>query len=104
MLRHTKIVTGIDIDDVEAGALGAKGRVAVPAAQVGDIRLVHRPRLDRIASRSHYRNMGRRHGDFSAVAVGRVHAVVAELDAGQRAMGMDRVRHSGEDRDIVIVP
>ena len=37
--RQRQVVAGIDIDDVEAGLLGAQRRGAVPAAEVADVGL-----------------------------------------------------------------
>ena len=45
-------VPGVDVDDVVAGLQRAADRVAVPAPQVGDVGLGHRPRLDRVVVRS----------------------------------------------------
>ena len=48
--------------------------------------------------------MGRPQGRFPAVEVGRIHTVVAELDAGQGVVGMDRLGQARQRRHIPLVP
>ena len=87
----------------EAGAHGADCRLAMPAAIGADIGKIHGACLGRIPVLA-----GRCVADVerhlaavkAGVAVGRVR----ELDPGERAMGMDRLVHAGEDRDIAVVP
>ena len=104
MLQRPEAMGGIDIDDVEAGALRPLRRLAMPAPQIGDILLVHGAGLDRVGGEGGNGQMRGSHGDLAAVEVRPVHAVIGELDPRQRVMAMDRLAHAGEAGDILIVP
>ena len=94
----------VDIDDVEARALGADRRVLVPAAQVFDIGRIHRPRLHRIIIESGDRQMRGAERHFAGIVVGPVGAVVRKFNPRQGILGMDRVAHLGQRRDVAIIP
>ncbi len=50
-ISKLRIVGGVDVDEVEAGALRAAHGIPMPAAQVADVLLVHAPRLHRLVRR-----------------------------------------------------
>ena len=94
----------VDINDVEAGVLGPERRRLVPAAQVGDVLLVHGARLHGIVREGRHGQVRRAHRHLAGSQVGPVHAVVGELEPGQRAVRVNRFGHAGEDRDVPLVP
>ncbi len=93
---------GVDVDDVVAGSARAPRRVDVPAAQVGDVAFGHRARLDRVIAVDD--DVARRHRRDAAVEVRRVVAVVAQLDAGERAVFVHRVGHQPVLWKVAIIP
>ncbi len=102
VLQHAHVVAGIEIDDVEAGLFGAQRGIAIPAAHVGDVCLVHCARLDRIEAVADGVRGSER--DHPAETVGDVQAVVHKLDGREAAMGVDTFRNGGKGREIAVVP
>ena len=89
MLDDAHVMAGIDIDDVEPRLARPERRLPVPAAHLGDIGLVHAARLHRVgAVRDDVRGGERNH---PAVAIGRVQAVVDQLNRRKTAVFVDLV-------------
>ncbi len=104
MLEDTEAVGAVETDQVEAGGPAAPRRVGEPAAQVGDVLLVHRPRGDGIVGEGADRQRGGRERHLLRVHVRPVDAGISELDAGERAVGLHRLGHAGDRGDILILP
>ncbi len=102
VLDDAHVMAGIDVDDIETGLLGANGGVAIPAAHVGDIGLVHGARLNRVEPVANDMRRGKR--DHPAETIGDVKPVVNQLDCSQTAMRMDLVRDKRQRADIAVIP
>ena len=102
MRSDAQTVSRIDIDDVEAGAFGADRGIAVPAAQIENILLVHGPRLDgRVINHGTMRGSD---GDLARAPIGAGGAMMHQLDGGERTMLMNGIGHGGQSGDIRIGP
>ncbi len=95
-------VRGVDVDDVEARALGAQRCVLVPAARLLDVGLVHGAGLIRTADQVGQRGDVERH--LARPEVGHARAAQAEFDARQRAFGMDHLGHQRVRANVALVP
>ena len=78
--------------------------VAVPSPNVGDVRLGHRPCLDRIVGESGDRQMLGTQRGLPADQVRAVQPVVGKLDACQRTAVVNLVRDARDRREILVVP
>ena len=93
----------VDVDDVESGALGAHGGIAMPAPIGADVGSVHRARLDRIVAGIDWRMLhGNRH--FAAIETGVPRTGMGELNSGQGTMEMHAFIHACKHWDVAIVP
>ena len=102
VLEKRQIVACIDIDDVETDFPCQQRRLAVPAAEVRDVRLVHGAGLQGVVA-VHHGMRGRQRGN-AAVAVVGVQPVMDEFDRGEASMGMDGVHRQPERRHAGLVP
>ena len=93
---------GVDVDDVEAGTLGAHCSVFMPAPILTNVVQGHRPGLQRIAILQRRMHRGNRH--FTTVKIGGGIAVVGEFHRRQRAMRLDLLAHQRKRGDISVVP
>ena len=94
-------VRGIDIDDVEAGALFPQRSIAVPLAQVPDVRPVHGLSLRRSVPRGH---AGRGERVFARQTVARGIPSVPEFHTGERTVAVDSFSHVRQRLHVVLVP
>ena len=103
MHRQREVVAGIDIDEVEAGLARVERALAMPAAYVADVVLVHRPRGDRIDAVGTGRADGAsgisRDSRFADAV-----AVMDELDAGEAAVRVDKLGRARQIGDVLLVP
>ena len=97
-------VAGIHVHQVVAGSEGAAHGEAMPPAQVGDVGQCHRSGLHGVVAERGDRQRHRAHRCDPTVEIGSVHAVVAELDAGQRAVLVNPVGGHRERWDVDVVP
>ena len=99
--------TGVHVDDVEPGALGAARRIKLPAAQIGNIGRVHDFRA-LIAHEAnvcgHPRHARRRKRRHPARAIGYRAAAVPQLHARESAVSVHGIRHEGVRTHVVLVP
>jgi len=102
VLRPGEPVAGVDVDQVIAGLQAAADRGAVPLPQLCDVGLGHRPGLHGV--RPVDRQVRRTQGDLAAGEVRGVHAVVGQLDAGQRAAAVDGLGDPGDGGDVLVGP
>ena len=93
---------GVDVNDVETGALGTHSGVFMPAPVFADVMQSHRAGLQRIAVLQRRMHRGNRH--FPAVQIGGGIAVVGEFHRRQRTVGLDLFTHQGQRRNIAVVP
>ena len=97
----------VDVDDVEAGALRPLRGVHLPGAQVADVVLVHRARVQRVRSASSDLKPGQPRGRERHLARGPVAGEagpVEELHSGERAVLVHRVHHQREVPRVLVVP
>ena len=95
-------MAGVDVDQVVARLQRARHRLAVPAAQVVDVRAAHPPGLDGIVPRDG--EVARAHGRLARVEVGRHHAAVHQLDAGERAVLVHLLDQPRVGGDVGVLP
>lgn len=88
------------LDNVKSGTLGAQNRVSMPPSEVGDIVLVHGPRLQRSVGVIRFGD--RPHRRFATVVIVGEYSRMRELDSRQRSMSMHRVTHQGGGGNIRI--
>ena len=98
-------VGGVDVDDVEAGLDRTPGGVGLPSPNVGDVGSVEPAALHRVVDV----DVRRRPADDAqrrqpGVQVGDEAAAEPQLDPGQRAVRVHRLRHQGVVADVVRVP
>ena len=103
-MQEAERMGGIDINEVKAGALGPLHRLEMPFADVADVLHIHASRLHRIIGEGGDRQMRRAHRHFAGIKVRAVHAVIGQLDPGQRPALMDLVHHARERRNIAVIP
>ena len=101
-LEGQVIMPGIDIDDVETGALRPLRRVTLPAAEGADVREVHAARRGRQVVHGGDRRGGKARRPRPPVRGMR--AAMPEFHARQAAVGMDGVGRQRQSLDVVIVP
>ena len=102
MLDRRQPVGRVHVHEVVAGSERAGDRLAVPAAQVGDVRGAHPPRVHRlVAEDGQLRRAERRH---APVEVGRAHAAVHELDPRERAVLVHLLDEPLVRRQVGVVP
>ena len=101
-LERQIAVRAVDVDDVEARALGANRGINIHLDQVLDVVFVS---LARVGARFELgRDLARAPGYGAALHAGRMGSAVPHLDPGQRAMPVDFVTHVAEVDDIALVP
>ena len=104
MVNGAEGVAAVDIDEVESGIQRPPHGLPVPAAQVGDVAKRHGPGLNRVVGESGDRQIGGAHGRGARCEVGAVHAVVGQLDSGQRPVVVDALGHHRQRGDVGVVP
>jgi hypothetical protein len=104
VLYDAEAMRAIDVDEIKTGGLCAFGGGAMPAPEVSDVLFVHRTRLHRIVGEGDDRQMHRPERYLARVEIRAVHAVVAELRSGQRAVFMDGVGNARQHRNVALVP
>lgn len=102
MLRDAQIVAGVHIHDIEARAPGTQCCLAMPAAQVANVLLVHGARLYRTVVDDRPVRGRERHLARAMVRAGG--ALVHEFDGCQGPMLVHGIRHESEGGDIGIRP
>ena len=100
---QSDVVAAIDVDQIEARISGPQDAVAVPAAKLADIVVIHGTRLNRVMAVGG-RRVRRPQRDLPAVEVGERRAVADEFGTGQRAMRVDRIGPVPHADDVVLVP
>ena len=76
----------------------------MPLAELADVRLVHRPHLHRIVEITVNRQVRGPERNFARIEIWRIHAVVRELQPGQRAHRFNGVGDARQHRHVLIVP
>ena len=102
VLERREPVRRVDVDEVVAGAQRALHRLPVAAPEVGDVLAAHRPRLHRLVARD--RQVRRAERRDPPVEVRADHAVVHELDPGERAVGVHLLDEALVRGDVRVVP
>ncbi len=104
MLEDAKAMRAIEADEVKPRRLAALGRIDEPAAQVADIVLVHCAGLHRIVGEGADRQGRGRKRNLLGIEVRPVDPRIGKLDARKRAVGFHPLGHTGDRRDILILP
>ena len=102
VLERREVVRGVDVDEVVARGERTPNRSAMTAAQVGDVLVRHRARLDRRVLL--HRQVRRPGGRDAAVEVRGRHPVVDELDPRERVVRVHLVDEALVHRDVGVVP
>ena len=95
-------MAGIDIGDVEADIPCQQRRLPVPAAEGGDVGLVHGARLQGVVAV--HDDGGRRYWGNPAVAIVGMQPVMDEFDSSKAPMGVDGVHGQPQGRHAGLVP
>ena len=95
---------GIDVDDVESCRSRPLRSVALPRKKVSDIGSVHCSRLDRVGDPDRLADSGGRQRRLARHLVGDHATAMPQFDAGQRAVGVNRIDHDGLGTDVGVIP
>src|SRR6185369_8267121 len=104
VLDDAKAMRAIEADKVKARLLGALEGIAMPAPEIANVLLVHRPRLHRIIGKGADRQSRGPAWHLFGIEVRAIDAGISELDTGKRAILMHRLRHLRQSGDIRIIP
>ncbi len=102
VLERRQPVRRVDVDEVVARAKRPLHRLPVASAEVADVLTAHRPRLHRLVGGDRQVRRAERRDPSVEVPFG--HAVVHELDPGERAVRMHLLDEPLVRRDVGVVP